>query len=105
MKAGFKKGDVIGEGDRKVAFGDFPNSSVTVKKGEKFDEIYWRIYVKHEHGWEGAPAKMSRATSIVSDNWQQAMIAHVWSGANNTLTLDPARGVRRPDRPNKNNKI
>jgi uncharacterized protein (DUF2147 family) len=93
MKAGFKKGDVTGEGDRKVAFGDFPETTFAIKKGKTFDEIYWRIYVKHEHGWEGAPAKMSRATSIVSGNWQQTMIAHVWSGANNTLTLDPARGV------------
>lgn len=93
MKAGFNRGDVSGEGDRKVAFGDFPNSSVTIKKAKNIDEIYWRIYVKHEHGWEGAPAKMSRATSIVSNNWQQAMIAHVWSGENNSLTLDPARGV------------
>ncbi len=90
---GFNKGDVDGKGNRKVAFGDFPGSSATIKKGEQFDEIYWRIYVKHEHGWEGSPAKMSRATSIVSSKWQQAMIAHVWSGADNSLTLDPARGV------------
>ncbi len=90
---GFNKGDVTGKGNRKVAFGDFPESSTTVKKGEQFEEIYWRIYVKHEHGWEGSPAKMSRATSIVSTNWQQAMIAHVWSGADNSITLDPARGV------------
>ena len=93
MKAGFAKGAVKGEGDRKVAFGDFPGATPTVKKGRKFNEIYWRIYVKHEIGWEGAPAKMSRATSIVSNNWQQAMIAHVWSGRGNTLTLDPASGV------------
>ncbi len=93
MIAGFKKGEVSGKGNRKVAFGDFPQGSQILKKNQKFNEIYWRIYVKHEHGWEGAPAKMSRATSIVSGNWQQAMIAHVWSGANNSLTLDPARGV------------
>jgi hypothetical protein len=93
MKAGFKKGEVDGEGNRKIAFGDFPGGEPVIKKGKKFEEVYWRIYVKHEHGWEGAPAKMSRATSIVSANWQQAMIAHVWSGENNTLTLDPASGV------------
>ena len=93
MKAGFKKGDVEGEGGRKLAFGDFPNGSMVVKKGKHFDEIYWRIYVKHQYGWEGAPFKMSRATSIVSEKWQQAMIAHVWSGKDNSLTLDPASGV------------
>ncbi|MFK5972505.1 MAG: hypothetical protein QM485_04420 [Flavobacteriaceae bacterium] len=90
---GFDKGDVTGNGDRKMVFGDFPGYSPISKKGQQFDEIYWRVYVKHERGWEGSPSKMSRATSIVSDNWQQAMIAHVWSGADNTLTLDPARGV------------
>jgi len=90
---GFNKGDVDGKGNRKVSFGDFPGSSATIKKGQQFDEIYWRIYIKHEHGWEGSPAKVSRATSIVSTKWQQAMIAHVWSGADNSITLDPARGV------------
>jgi hypothetical protein len=94
MKAGFKKGDIDGAGNRKVAFGDFPGGSTTMKKGRRFDEVYWRIYVKHEYGWEGAPAKMSRATSIVSENWQQAMIAHVWSGEKNSITLDPASGVK-----------
>lgn len=90
---GFNKGDVKGKGNRKVAFGDFPHNSPIIRKGEQFNEIYWRTYVKHEHGWEGSPSKMSRATSIVSTNWRQAMIAHVWSGADNSLTLDPARGV------------
>jgi hypothetical protein len=93
MKAGFRKGEINGEGNRKIAFGDFPQGANIVRKGRHFDEIYWRIYVKHEYGWEGTPAKMSRATSIVSENWQQAMIAHVWSGDGNSLTLDPARGV------------
>ncbi len=94
MKAGFKKGEVGGEGNRKVAFGDFPAGSPVIDRGKYFDEIYWRIYVKHEYGWEGAPAKMSRATSIVSDKWQQAMIVHVWSGDMNSLTLDPASGIK-----------
>ncbi len=96
MDAGFTKGDISGRGNRKLAFGDFPDPdslATVVSRYKQFDEIYWRIYVKHEYGWEGSPAKMSRATSIVSGNWQQAMIAHVWSGGENTLTLDPARGV------------
>jgi len=94
MRAGFKKGEVNGEGNRKLSFGDFPgNGGPTVREGETFDEIYWRVYVKLEYGWEGSPAKMSRATSIVSEKWRQAMIVHVWSGKANTLTLDPASGV------------
>ena len=93
VDAGFNKGDVTGRGNRKVAFGDYPGNVTREKEGKKFEDVYWRIYVKHEHGWEGAPAKMSRATSIVSSNWQQAMIAHVWSGPENSLTLDPASGI------------
>lgn len=94
LDMGFMKGVVSGEGNRKVAFGDFPDGSAVIHAGEHYDEIYWRIYVKHEYGWQGAPAKMSRATSIVSEKWQQAMIAHVWSGDGNSLTLDPASGVK-----------
>lgn len=93
MDAGFNKGDVTGRGNRKLAFGGFPGNPQNIRPDEKFNEIYWRIYVKHEYGWEGAPAKMSRATSIVPPGWRQAMIAHVWSGPNDKLTLDPARGV------------
>src|SRR5579871_542143 len=83
-----------GVGNRKIFFGDFP-SSKGVRRGEKFEEIYWRIYVKHQSGWAGGgEAKLSRATSIVSDRWAQAMIAHVWRGTGDSLTLDPASGVR-----------
>lgn len=82
-----------GTGNRKVFFGDGPTGKV-VRKGQSFDEIYWRVYVKHQHGWTGGgPAKLSRATSIVSSNWSQAMISHVWSSGE-ALTLDPATGVR-----------
>jgi hypothetical protein len=94
MKAGFKKGEINGEGKRDLAFGDFPDGINIVRKGEHFNEIYWRIYVKHEYGWQGSPAKMSRATSIVSGKWQQSMIVHVWSGEVNSITLDPASGVK-----------
>ena len=82
-----------GTGNRKVFFGDSPTGKV-VRKGQSFDDIYWRVYVKHQHGWTGGgPAKLSRATSIVSPSWAQAMIAHVWSSGE-ALTLDPATGVR-----------
>lgn len=82
-----------GVGNRKVFFGDSPTGKV-VRRGERFDDVYWRLYVKHQHGWTGGgPAKLSRATSIVSPRWAQAMIAHVWSSGE-ALTLDPASGVR-----------
>jgi hypothetical protein len=92
MLAWYEQGS-RGEGNRKVFFGDSPTGKV-VRKGQVFDDIYWRVYVKHQHGWTGGgPAKLSRATSIVSPNWSQAMIAHVWSSGE-ALTLDPATGVR-----------
>jgi len=82
-----------GVGNRKVFFGDSPTGKV-VNKGKQYDDIYWRIYVKHQYGWTGGgPAKLSRATSIVTPKWAQAMIAHVWSSGE-ALTLDPATGVR-----------
>ncbi len=63
MLSFYKKG-TRGVGNRKVFFGDSPTGKV-VKRGRKYDEIYWRIYVKHQYGWTGGgPAKLSRATSI-----------------------------------------
>ena len=78
-----------GTGNRKVFFGDSPTGKV-VRKGQSFDDIYWRVYVKHQHGWTGGgPAKLSRATSIVASNWSQAMIAHVWSSGDPTCSRPP----------------
>ena len=92
MLSVYEKG-TRGVGNRKVFFGDSPTGKV-VRRGESFDDVYWRVYVKHQHGWTGGgPAKLSRATSIVSPRWAQAMIAHVWSSGE-ALTLDPASGVR-----------
>jgi hypothetical protein len=82
-----------GTGNRKVFFGDSPTGKV-VNKGKQYDDIYWRVYVKHQYGWTGGgPDKLSRATSMASPKWSQAMIAHVWSSGE-SLTLDPASGVR-----------
>ncbi len=84
-----------GIGGRKLFFGKSPvYTNKARRSGEIFDEVYWRIYVKHSYGWRGNPAKMSRATSIVNNKWAQAMIAHVWGGPGPSLTLDPVRGVR-----------
>jgi len=92
MECFYPKGSK-GLGGRKLVFGDCPIGPA-VKKGRKFEEVYWRIYVKHQKGWTGGgPAKMSRATSFTAGNWTQAMIAHVWSSGEG-LTLDPASGVK-----------
>jgi hypothetical protein len=92
MKCLYEKGSQ-GKGNRKVFFGDSPTGKV-VRKGEKFEDVYWRVYVKHQAGWTGGgPDKLARLTSVVSGQWNQAMISHVWS-TGETLTLDPASGVR-----------
>jgi hypothetical protein len=84
-----------GIGGRKVFFGDSPtNRRQTLRDDESFDDIYWRIYIKHPVDWKGGgPAKLSRATSLVPPGWRQAMISHVWSSGE-ALTLDPASGVK-----------
>jgi hypothetical protein len=81
-----------GVGNRKLVFGDCPFGR-PLRAKERFTNICWRLYVKHQKGWVGAPAKMSRATGFVSSKWNQAFISHVWS-AGLFLTLDPASGVR-----------
>ncbi len=92
MLSHYEKGS-RGVGNRKVFFGDSPTGKV-VHRGQRYDDIYWRIYVKHQDGWTGGgPAKLSRATSMATSGWAQAMIAHVWSSGE-ALTLDPASGVR-----------
>ncbi|MBN2290569.1 MAG: hypothetical protein JXQ83_14640 [Candidatus Glassbacteria bacterium] len=92
MLCTYEKG-TQGTGNRKVFFGDSPYG-VMVRAGESFEDVYWRIYVMHQYGWQGGqPAKMSRATSLASSGWNQAMIAHVWGSGEDLLTLDPATGV------------
>jgi hypothetical protein len=66
-----------------------------IRPGEDFREIYYRMMVKHGDGWMGSPAKLSRATVFTSANdWSQAMIAHLWSDANERLLIDPASCVQ-----------
>ena len=91
MECFYAKGSQ-GIGNRKIVFGDSPVGR-PLRRGEKFDDIYWRIYVKHQEGWTGNPDKMSRATAFASSRWSQAFILHVWSSGV-PLTLDPATGVR-----------
>lgn len=89
---GGKKGG--GSANRKLAIGDTPvGSRKAVKRGKKIEDLFWRIYVKHQKGWTGGgPAKMSRAMIFNGSNWSQAMISHVW-GSGPNLTLDPVRAA------------
>lgn len=64
------------------------------RSDETFREVYWRVYVKHEAGWEGNPAKLARATCMAGRDYSQGMIAHVWGGRGEVLCIDPATGIR-----------
>lgn len=88
-------------GNFKVAFGRVPSASFRPVDGgtRHYREIYWRVFVKTPENWQGQGAdKLSRAMVMAGSNWQQAMIAHVWSGSDPGpngayLMLDPARGT------------
>jgi hypothetical protein len=92
MRCQFAKGQVTA-GSLKVLFGRSPFHR-GIRRNETFNEIYWRVYVKHESGWEGNPAKLARATCLATENWSQGMIAHVWGGKGAMLCIDPATGIR-----------
>jgi hypothetical protein len=96
----------VNAGSLKLAFGLVPAASgITPPAGvdttTKFREVYYRVYLKSQAGWNsgtsGNNSKMSRATSFVDANWSQAMIAHLWSNDtnnnNNYLRTDPASCV------------
>jgi len=93
MRTIFQAGEV-GAGGLKLAFGRVPYRKFDkgIRNTEDFRDIYYRIYVKNQAGWQGSPAKLSRATVFADPNWSQAMIAHLWSSGD-YLVVDPASGV------------
>lgn len=96
MRALYQTGEVSAGGFKK-SFGRTPDSYIgrhAARPTEDFREIYWRFYLKMQAGWEGAPAKVCRATIMANSNWAQAMIAHLWSGNTQpSLVMDPASGI------------
>jgi hypothetical protein len=92
MQCQFEKGQVSA-GSLKVVFGKNPFGRGSHLQ-ETFREIYWRVYVKHETGWQGNPAKLGRATCMAASDWSQGFIAHVWGGKGDALCIDPATGIR-----------
>jgi hypothetical protein len=96
MQVRWQAGEV-GAGSIKLAFGRNPNAYMNkqnIRPGDTFPEIYYRMYLKMQSGWQGSPAKLSRATVFASAaDWRQAMIAHLWSDDKEHLLLDPASCV------------
>jgi hypothetical protein len=93
MRTVFQGGEV-GAGGLKLAFGRVPSSYFDkgIRNTEDFRDIYYRMYLRNQAGWEGSPAKLSRATVFTGSNWSQAMIAHLWSSGD-YLLVDPASGT------------
>jgi hypothetical protein len=96
MQVRWQAGEV-GAGSIKLSFGRNPNAYMNkqnIRPTQDFREIYYRMYLKMQSGWQGNPAKLSRATMFTSANdWRQAMIAHLWSDDSAHLLIDPASCV------------
>jgi hypothetical protein len=97
MRAHFDTGQV-NAGFLHVRFGKVPAPDFRpVDDGRTiYRDIYWRVFVKYSPLWIGGGGnKMSRAQSLASDDWAQAMIAHVWSPDDplENLWIEPASGV------------
>ena len=96
MRTRFEVGEVSA-GGFKLGFGRNPNAYMNrgIRGDKDFRAVYYRMYLKHEEGWRGSPAKLSRATVFTSaTDWSQAMIAHLWSDDAGHLLIDPASCVR-----------
>jgi hypothetical protein len=99
MRTRFAAGQVSA-GSLKLAFGRTPSSYIRPVDGGTtiYRDVYWRVYVRNQAGWQGGGGdKLSRAQSIASANWSQAMGAPVWSGGQssnwNYLVIDPFSGT------------
>ncbi len=100
MRALWQVGEVDA-GNLKLGFGRNPSGYMNrgIHEDQDFREIYYRMYLRLEEGWQGNPAKLSRATVFVASDWSQGMIAHVWNGPDVRLGLDPVRCVGDDDQP------
>lgn len=96
MKAIFKKGDVD-VGALRKSIGRTPSEYIgehAASPDKNFNEIYWRIDVKLQEGWQGGGGdKLTRATVIANDDWAQGAIGHIWSSNKWYLMIDPASGI------------
>jgi cysteine-rich repeat protein len=94
MRVQWQTGEVEA-GNLKLAFGRNPSTYMdsNIRNTEDFNEVYYRIYLKMQDGWQGNPAKLSRATVIAAADWSQAMMAHLWGGNDDVLAIDPVRCV------------
>jgi hypothetical protein len=94
VRALWQSGEVDA-GNFKLGFGRNPSSYMNkgIRDKEDFREVYYRIHVRAQEGFQGDPYKLSRATVIARADWSQAMIAHIWGDRAERLQVDPASCV------------
>ena len=87
----------VGETNPGWFYRTFGRSPVSTQSHSQMDfrEIYWRFYVKYPPGTTEFPAKLTRNMVFGTNTpgWGEAMVGHVWLGANASLMLDPASGT------------
>lgn len=84
-----------GAGGVHLGFGRNPSSYMDkgIRNTEDFREVYYRMYLRMQAGWQGNPAKLSRVTVFAASDWSQGMIAHNWGDTTTHLAIDPASCV------------
>jgi hypothetical protein len=98
MRVKWQAGEV-GAGSLSKSFGRTPSTYIgknASSPDSNFKEIYWRMDVRHQEGWQGGgPAKLSRALTLANGNWATGAMAHMWSGGQGDfyLGMDPASGI------------
>lgn len=96
MRMRFASGQVDG-GWLHLAMGKLPAGFRPVDAGTTvYRDIYWRLYVRNQPGWVGGGGyKLTRALSLVTANWAEAVLAQLWGDppAPGYLYLDPASGT------------
>lgn len=87
MRADYRKG-IEDAGWVLIGFGTSPiphEGGVTHADDQTFEEIYWRVKIKHELGWPDiGPGWLGRATSFATDDWAQALVAQLRSAGQST---------------------
>ncbi|MEM6997094.1 MAG: hypothetical protein AAF721_41705 [Myxococcota bacterium] len=87
MRAHYTAGDETA-GWVLISFGASPidhGGGTTHAGEEQFDEVYWRVKVKHELGWpDVGPGLLGRASAFATEDWAEALVAQLQSSGNAT---------------------
>jgi hypothetical protein len=84
MRVRFQRKGQVDAGSLHLAIGKTPSPFFrAVDAGTAVHrDVYWRFYVRYAPNWIGGGGnKLSRAQSLASTTFAQAMIAHLWSGS------------------------